>query len=378
MRKFVFSMIAIFGVIAVGLILLMVSVIGSGGGNFSINTFSDADLVNTTNLSMEGISSIILEYSSDDIFFYESESNELILKEYMNIIPEENELTRIRQTASEIRLLGGERNMFQRGFHNYSGFVEVYLPADYHGNISSSTSSGNIESELVLHLSELNASCTSGDIRLNEVYAEDIRSSTSSGNILFNVAEGNRSFASSSGDIEVKGGNGDSEASSTSGYITIQDGIGALNASASSGDITIKAIDGEKEIETTSGVIRMSDCSGYTSATASSGDIVIRELAGAGDFESTSGNIEVSFTEALTANNENIKADASSGDVTFILPSGLSFGFNARTSSGDIDTFFDDSLNYQKDGDRAEGTIGTAPTFNLEIATTSGNITIEE
>ncbi len=378
MRKFVFSMIAVFGVIAVGLILLMVSVISSGGRSFSIHTFSDADLVKTTNLSIEGISSLSLEYSSDDIFFYESDTDELILKEYMNIEPEEEVLTKIRQTSSEIRLVGGERNKFRWGIQNYKGYVELYLPADYHGSISASTSSGNIESELVLRLSELNASCTSGDICLNEVYAEDIRSSSSSGNIQFNIAEGNRTFVSTSGDIEVKGGNGDSEASSTSGNITIENGSGALRASASSGDITIEAIDGEKVIETTSGVIRMYDCSGYTSATASSGDIEIQELTSAGDFESTSGNIDVSFTKDMSANGENIEANASSGNISLELPSGLSFEFNARTSSGDIDTFFDDSLSFQKDGDHADGTIGSVPDFDMELSTTSGNITVDE
>ena len=377
MRKFVFTMIALFGVIAVGLILLMVSVMSSKGSVFSVNAFSDADLVKTTNLSMEGISSINLEYLSDDIFFYESDTSELILKEYMNINPEENELTKIRQSASEIRLLGGKRRIHW-GFNNYNGYVEVYLPADYHGSISSSSSSGNIESELVLRLSELNASCSSGDIRLNEVYADDIRTATSSGNILIQVAQGNRSFASSSGDIEVKGGDGDSEASSTSGNITFENGIGALNASASSGDITIEAVNGEKDLETTSGEINVSDCGGYTSATASSGDIRIQELAGAGEFETTSGSINVSFTKDMTANSESISAESSSGDVTLKLPLGLSFQFNARTSSGDIDTFFDDSLNYQKDGDRAEGTVGTTPTFDLELSTSSGNITVKD
>jgi DUF4097 and DUF4098 domain-containing protein YvlB len=378
MRKFIISMIAAFGVIALGLILLMMSVIRSGGIRFTSRTFGDADLVKTTNLSMENISSLSLEYSSDDIIFIQGDTEELVLKEYMNITPKEEELTQIKKTSSEIRFIGGKRHWQNWGFNHYYGYVEVYLPTDYQGSISPSTSSGNIEADLVLNLAELNASCTSGDLEFNEVYAEDIRVSASSGNITFAKAEGNRSFATTSGDIEITGGNGDTSASSTSGNITIENGIGSLSASASSGNITVEAMDGKKDIETTSGEIRLADCGGYTAATASSGNIEITELAGAGDFASSSGNIEVSFTDELAQSNEDIQAEASSGEISLELPASLSFNFKARTSSGDIDTFFDDSLNYKKDGDYAEGTIGPSPAFNLDTSTTSGNITIEQ
>lgn len=379
MRRFVISMIAAFGVIALGLILLMVAVIRSGGISFSSRSFGGgADLVKTTNLSMDGISSLSLEYSSDDIIFCQSDTGELILKEYMNITPKEEELTQIRQGSSEIRLTGGKRHWQNWGFNHYYGYVEVYLPEGYQGSLSPSTSSGNIETDLVLNVSELNASCTSGDLEFNEVYAEDIHAAASSGNITFTKAEGTRSFATSSGNIEVTGGNGDTDASSTSGNITIENGIGSLSASASSGNITVEAMDGKKDIETTSGEIRLSDCGGFTAATASSGNIEITELAGAGDFESTSGNIEVSFTDELAQSKDDIRANASSGEISLQLPGSLSFYFTARTSSGDIDTFFDDSLNYKKDGDYAEGTIGASPAFDFDTATSSGNITIEQ
>jgi DUF4097 and DUF4098 domain-containing protein YvlB len=379
MRRFVISMIAVFGVIALGLVILMASVINSGGLSISSShSIANVNLVNTRSLSMVGVEVLSLDYSSDDIIFYESDTTELILKEYMSITPNEDELTQIKQSGSELRLLGGDK-MHQNWILNYySGYVEVYLPSSFHGSISASTSSGNIETDLTLNLSEFAATCSSGDIRFNKVYASQISAATSSGNIEFDKAEGERSFSSSSGDIKIRGGNGDTEVSSTSGNLTILENTGELNAEASSGDIAIEAVNGIKEVETTSGEIHLSECSGYLNASSSSGDIIVSNLGGAGVFETTSGNINVSFTDELAENNEDIEAVASSGEVELKLPSGLNFDFVAKTSSGDIDTFFDDDLSYKKDGDYASGTVGTNPDFQLEIATTSGDITVED
>ncbi len=377
MKKFIVSIIAVFGAIAIALILLMTYVIGTGGTRTSFMN-ANATLVHTSSYNMDGITNLTLEYSMDDIILYESDTNELKLMEYMSIVPEERELTQVKQTSSGLSLRGGDRIRQSWLFYHYSGYVEVYLPSAYTGRLSASTSSGNIRSDLTLHLSDYNASCSSGDIYFNEVFAKNIDASTSSGNIRFDKAEGSRSFSSSSGDIRILGGDGDSDLSSTSGNITIQGNTGKLSAHASSGDITIKDSSGNKDIETTSGVIKLSDCSGFLRVSSSSGDLRILEQAGAGSFETTSGNITVDFTDDASLLNENISANASSGDVTFRLPSGLSFEFNAETSSGEINTYFDNSLNFQKDGDYADGTVGNNPVHRIEISTTSGNITVKD
>ncbi len=379
MRRFVITMIAVFGVIALGLVILMVSVINSGGLSISSSySIADMNLVSTRNLSMDGIEVLSLDYSSDDIIFYESDTSELVLKEYMNITPNDDELSQIKQSGSALRLRGGDRIRQNWIFNHYRGYVEVYLPSDFHGSISASTTSGNIETDLVLNLSDFATTCSSGDIHFNEVYASQISAATSSGNIEFDMAEGNRSFSSSSGNIKIKGGNGNTEISSTSGNITIINNTGELSAAASSGNITIEAAIGAKEVETTSGEIKLSECSGYLKASSSSGEIVISDLGSGGIFETTSGNIKVSFTEELVKNREDIEAIASSGEVELRLPSGLSFDFEAKTSSGDIDTFFDDSLSYKQDGDHASGTVGADPAFQMKIVTSSGNITVED
>lgn len=377
MRKFIISMIAAFGVIAIALVLLMSYIIGSRNANISFGN-ANASLVHTSSYNMDGITNLTLEYSMDDIILYENDTNELKLMEYMSIDPDERELTQVKQSSSELYLHGGDRIRQSWLFFHYTGYVEVYLPSNYTGSLSASTSSGNIRSDLILHLDEYEASSSSGDIYFNEVVAKNIDASSSSGNIRFDKAQGKRSFSSSSGNIRVLGGDGDSDLSSSSGNITVEKNEGKLNAHASSGDITVEKASGNKDIETTSGKIRLSDCSGYLRASSSSGDIAVSELAGAGDFEATSGNITVDFADDVSALSDNISADASSGNVSLRLPAGLSFHFEARTSSGDIRTYFDDSLSFQKDGDYASGSVGGNPVHRIGISTTSGNITVKD
>ena len=54
-----------------------------------------------------------------------------------------------------------------------------------------------------------------------------------------------------------------------------------------------------------------------------------------------------------------------------------SFAFEANTTSGEIDTFFDDSLKFSKRGNSAEGTYGSNTQGNkIDIETTSGDVRI--
>ncbi len=383
MRKFIIAMIAALSVITAGLILLLVFVLNSGSrlSSFTgeITSFGSpaADLVRTSNYSLEGITGLTLEYSSDDVFFYESDTQELILKEYMSIEPKEDELTQVKQSGSLLQLRSGERMRRNWLFNHYNGYVEVYLPSSYAGSLSVGTSSGSISSDPALRLEHCEATASSGDISFKEVVAPQITASTSSGSIRFDKAEGSRSFTSSSGDIMVLCGDGDSSFSSTSGSIIIKENTGRLSAGASSGDISITKVFGDKEIETTSGVITISDCTGFLRASSSSGNISCSNQTGAGSFETTSGSVIVDWAGGVSPLDMDISADTSSGDVSFRIPEAWSFDFEARTSSGRINTYFDDLLSFKNNEDHAKGSVGSNPSHRILISTTSGNITVK-
>ncbi len=378
MKKMIIALVGVFAFIALGLICLMVVAVNRGGVGFTTGNYFNLKLVNEQTAPLEGVDQLSIEYHADDVEFFTSDTNELVLKEYMSFTPDEDQLTRITQSGSRLKLEGRIRDDINWFIHpNRGSRMEIYLPADYQGAIDASTSSGDIASSLVLSLSDLRLSATSGDLEMNEVTAAQIEFTTSSGNITVAKAEGIRQFAATSGDIEVYGGAGDTSAATSSGNITIEASTGLLEAEASSGDIVIKDSNGEKSLSTTSGNIQIEDSIGYTKASASSGTIEADQLAGAGHFKTTSGDLNLDFADEPEAITDDIIVDASSGTAELTIPSSLQFNFNADTSSGSINTFFDDMLSFSDDEDHAEGSIGTAPNIKLQITTASGDIEVD-
>ena len=379
MKKMIIALVGVFTFIALGLICLMVVAVNRGGVWFTTGGFYDLELVNEQNAPLDGVDQITIEYYADDVEFFTSDTNELVLKEYMSFTPDEDQLTRITQSGSRLKLEGRIWDNANWFFHpNRGSRMEIYLPADYQGAIDASTSSGDIASSLTLTLTDLRLNATSGDLEMNEVTAAKIKFSTSSGNITVAKAEGNRQFTATSGDIEVHGGTGDTSAATSSGNITIESSSGLLEAEASSGDIVIRDSSGEKKLSTASGNIEIKDSVGYTKASASSGTIEANNLAGAGHFKTTSGNLRLDFADTHEAITDDIIVDASSGTAELTIPSTLQFNFSADTSSGSIDTSFDDMLSFSDDEDHAEGNVGTTPNIKLQITTTSGDIEVDQ
>ena len=360
MRKLIITLVGIFSFIALGLICLMVVAVTRGNAWFT-NGFHNLELVNEQTVALNDIQMISIEYDADDVEFFASNTNELVLKEYMNFTPDEDQLTQITHSRGRLKLEGqiwNDVNWFSNT--NRRSRMVIYLPADYQGALDTSTSSGNITSDLLLKLTALRLSASSGDININEVTAAKIDLSTSSGS------------------IEVYGGAGDTSATSSSGNITIESSTGLLEAEASSGNIVIKASSGEKILSTTSGNIKITDADGYTKASASSGTIKTDTLAGAGQFKTTSGDIRLNIAAEPEALTKDIIIATSSGAAELSIPSSLQFNFNADTSSGSINTSFEDILSFSDDEKHAKGTIGAAPSINIKIATSSGDIKVDQ
>jgi hypothetical protein len=63
-------------------------------------------LVNSQEINLMGISSINITYQSEDVTFYQSDSDKLIFKEYMNYTPDTDELSLIDKNGSELTFQG--------------------------------------------------------------------------------------------------------------------------------------------------------------------------------------------------------------------------------------------------------------------------------
>lgn len=277
-----------------------------------------AQLRNTQEFAAEGIKHIEIAYSSQNVVFYPAEDDEIIIKEYYwesrkevdSLIEKDGDTLRAKGTEQLVVFMfsfGGEER------------IEVYLPKSYQGSVDVLTRSGNIKSDTKLELSSLKAEASSGNISFNEVYADEIAAQANSGNIGFHCAAGAvREFSTSSGNIRVDSGAGDTKASANSGNIDIEEIDGGFFGSASSGNIK-------------AGFVR------------------------------TGGDIAVS---------------AASGNIRLEIPKDSSFSYKGSASSGTIHTDFDNVLTFNKARNKASGEYGQNTEKVIATKTSSGNTSI--
>lgn len=276
-----------------------------------------AQPANEITFALDGISEVVLSYDEEKVTFYQSEEDNLTVKEYMT----ENKNAyhaKVMQSGGKIQISEGGKPLFHGSF---SRSIEVYLPASYHENLTVTTTDGDIElSGLVLSLNACRVDSTAGTIRLNRVEAQNIDLSTTSG-----VLEADHLKAD-----------------------TIQ-------------------------IDTTSGGVFCKVLDGNVTYTTTSGNAVIRSAAGGGSYRANnSGELNVVYTEVtgdLAFFNKN-------DGIAVTLPADLEFEFAAETKNGSIETSFPESVT--TDGRTASGTVGEHPTVTVKMETKNGKIEVKQ
>jgi len=441
MKRLKIGLIMILGMIALGLCVVLVYGISAGNafrhapgvagdGNFD-RYYADMQCVLDEEIPLDGIDSILLLYdmNNNDVIFSENEGSHLIIKEYVNYDVDDSEISTVNQNGSELEIKGKKRkssyinldfNFF--AYHSHSGrfgYTQVWLPASYKGSLKTQTASGDILAEMdiaidgnctlsstsgEMSLGSISAkqaeiSSVSGDQMMEAIQAEQVDIASTSGSIMADtiqtdVEENNIvNIATTSGDIQLtrllakeisistlsgylnaEDITGTAGISSSSGDIMIAKLEGAAVASATSGDIQINAGSGTREVSTSSGDILLEGVSGNFNAATTSGEVSIHAQEGAGKIETSSGDVRLDLP-VLTGD---LDISTTSGEVSIRLAKDSSFAFAADTASGDIDTFFDDSLTYSKRRDSAKGNIGTGTQgYKVEIETSSGDVCIE-
>ncbi|MCU6732818.1 DUF4097 family beta strand repeat-containing protein [Diplocloster agilis] len=335
MKKMMKGLVVCFAVLFVAALGIMFYIIYNGGMSYA-NLGGKMNLENTLTFDMSKVEEVAIKYSSEDVVFYIGDTQELVLKEYMSYKPKERDFSTGYVEDGKVVIEGKKNHFSLFHFGTKSSREEIYLPKSYAGSVTVSTASGNIKSDEVLNLSLFFADTASGDIRMNEIYASSIHAGTASGNINMNLAEGSRDLSTASGNITVLGGAGDTEADTASGNIKLENAQGILELGCASGDIKVMG------------------------------------AAGGGEFETASGNVSLQFDE-ITAS---IDAQSTSGNVKLQMPQNTAFTLEAATTSGNINTFFDDQLQYNKKGNKASGALNGASDLLISLETTSGNIKV--
>ncbi len=311
--------------------------------------FGDDSLLSSYVLAQEkkfdayNIEEISVDYgmNSNDVFFYMSDTDKLVVKEYLNFEANEQLMSSISLSGNQLTIRGKKRdhNIFFNLSIGRDGYTEIYLPKTAFRKLQVTTISGNVESDLLFEIEkEFKISSTSGDIFFDSVKAEDIQVSTVSGEVKIDDAYGDVDVNTTSGDVYIEGSKGDRELNTVSG------------------EVIIIGMEGEFSINTTSGNVFVKDSKGY------------------GKVGTVSGEVSVSLAK-LTGD---LKISTTSGDAKLKLPEKVSFVFDYDSTSGDCNTFFEDSLSYNQRRTNAKGTYGNNAVMKVKISTVSGNLSVSK
>lgn len=269
-------------------------------------------LVNTLTFDTEDFESLRLDYDADDLQLLESDSNKVIVKEYMN----ENKKSYYARTYKqndELVITEGRRPRRS----SFKSYIELYIPKDYTGSLSLHSTRGTIKSEIALNLSgEFSVDTTSGRMIISNTKAAKIGAASTNGSLSF-------------------------------------DNIAA----------------DEISLKTTNAATSLKEVTGVIDYQSKGGKLTAVKLQGSGSFNASGeGSIDLSFT-AVT---HDIFAYSKNGTLTVTLPKELAFKFSATTKEGSIDTTFSDQLIMTEN--TFAGAVGTSPAITIELKTRNGAI----
>jgi len=298
------------------------------------------ELVNAREIALDQIYTITIRYQSDDIILLRHDSDTLVIREYMSTNNSEL-FAAITRSGNELVVRGGNRPVT---FGAFGSRIEIFIPASER-SISISSSSGDIVASGEHAASVFHIESSSGRIVANSVTADSVNIGSSSGRITANsVTAAAVNIESSSGRIAV-------------GSITAN----RANVESSSGGIALGMVNGDISVRSTSGSIELDMANGAVDISSSSGRVRATLAGSVGD----------------------VSIETASGSVTLNLPYNFAFNFSSRTSSGNLNTPFDNRLfRPLTDRNSAQGVIGEDGVSdgdihrNIDIRTGSGSIRV--
>lgn len=197
---------------------------------------AELQLVNSRTISLDEISTIDVSYITEPIEIFHSQSEQLVVNEYMN-----------RDDASlyaEVGSANGRlsiRNGRRQNILWLRSRIEILIPASWHGSLSLSTIGGSIISRDSWVLNSMKAKSISGRIDFSSISASMIRLSTTSGSISLGFGEGTMDLHSISGSIKVENARGGGSFKTTAGSVRASFDVlsSHIDASSISGGIRL-------------------------------------------------------------------------------------------------------------------------------------------
>lgn len=272
-------------------------------------------LYNELSFSLDGIEQITISYDEENVSFFRSENDNLVIKEYMSE-DKSRYHANVTQDSDSIKISEGGKPFIRGGFVRY---IEVYLPESYNESLKVTTTDGDIDiSDIALDMKSVRIDCTSGVVTINDATASDIYLSSTSGKMK----------------------------------------LGKIKAD-------------KIRIDTTRGSVICKSVEGAVSYTSTHGDAQFLSAAGSGTYTANnSGKLSVTYEEVTG----NLSLYNKNDDVQLTLPSELNFKFEATTKNGSVNTNFNGSI--KSDGDTTSGTVGKNPTVTIKVETKNGDIEV--
>ncbi|MFZ3333196.1 MAG: DUF4097 family beta strand repeat-containing protein [Candidatus Acidiferrales bacterium] len=233
-----------------------------------------------------------------------------------------------------------------------------------HGDINVSGVSGAVT-----------AATQHGDIEIHDA-GSDVTAQLQSGDARISNVSGNLRVTGRGNEIEVNDVAGDATFEGEFfGPIRVRDVTKTTHYASEKADLTLVHMTGRLELD--SGEIDVSDVGGSAKLITHDKDMDVENVAGRLDIADTHGSIKVSYSQAPRAD---VNIANESGEVDLTLPSESKFQISAVSSSGEIQSDFDDStlkLDNENGMGRLSGNVGSQGP-KISIATSYGTIYVRK
>jgi hypothetical protein len=329
-------------------VALFLAVVGAGYAREAL------PLVHTETLSLAGIESLSISYGSDDLVLRESESDNLVIKEYMNR-DNSRYYARLSGGAGTVQLKQGKRPWLWRW--GWEARAEIYLPRSFQGNLRIFHSSGNLSGDTeLLGYKTIDIQVGSGTVLLKKISGETVSIHVSSGELDTRGIAGNSFIRVSSGRLQSDGLTG-----------------GEHRIKISSGRARIGDIEGRSVIEVSSGNMVLDRVRGALAADISSGSLTLEDFSGQGTVEMSSGNLSLGLKELRG----DLHLQASSGSIKVTIPAAVPFNLDALTKSGKVQVYQSGNDALAVSGNSTVlRPFGPSPEHTIFARLSSGNISI--
>jgi hypothetical protein len=249
--------------------------------------------------------------------------------------------------------------------------LDVSLPAKT--SLTANTNHGDINISGVT--GAVTAATQHGDIEIHDA-GSDVTAQLQSGDARISNVTGNLRITGRGNEIEVNDVAGDATfAGEFFGPIRVRNVSKTTHYASEKADLMLVHMTGRLELD--SGEIDVSDVVGSAKLSTHDKDMEVENVAGRLDIADTHGTIKVSYSQPPCAD---INIANESGEVDLTLPSESKFQISVVSSSGEVQSDFDDStlkLDNENGMGRLSGSVG-AQGPKISIATSYGTIYVRK